>query len=184
MYTCAVNFNVLYCLNIFVLHSYHAATEFSQSLSNWLGERLGFIVQDLLGVMERSKAGGDGGNFSSYRPRRAKEVASFEAKKAQYLTAAKTSPGQIWLKLVDEGKPNFPIVGGACLTHWKDEHQPRHMPDQPHEGFEPGSQLQKVSEQFYGQLHDWHSQIMRSREHICELLLTVPRRECTKPSEL
>lgn len=98
-----------------------------------------------------------------------KEIESFEAKKAQYLTAAKTSPGQIWLKLVDEGKSSSPIVGGICVTHWKDWQQTRHMPDKAHEGFEPGSQLQKISEQFYGQLHDWHGEIMKPREHICKL---------------
>lgn len=96
------------------------------------------------------------------------EAESFEVKKAQYLAAAKSSPGQMWFKLVDEGQPLFPIVGGVCVTHWKDEQQPRHMPDEPHEGFEPGSQIQQMSEQFYGQLHEWHSQIMRPREHICK----------------
>lgn len=96
------------------------------------------------------------------------EVESFEVKKAQYLAAAKSSPGQIWIKLVDESQQLFPIVGGACLTHWKEEQQPKHMPDEAHDGFEPGSQIQKMSEQFYGQLHEWHSQIMRPREHFCK----------------
>lgn len=96
------------------------------------------------------------------------EAESFEVKKAQYLAAAKTSPGQMWLKLVDESQPLFPIVGGVCITHWKWEQQPRHMPDEPHEGFEPGSQIQQMSEQFYGQLHEWHTQVMRPREHMCK----------------
>lgn len=96
------------------------------------------------------------------------EVESFEVKKAQYLAAAKTSPGQLWYKVVDEEQSLSPIVGGVCLTHWKEEQQPKHMPDESHKGFEPGSQIQKVSEQFYGQLHEWHSQIMRPREHICK----------------
>jgi hypothetical protein len=96
------------------------------------------------------------------------EVKSFEVKKAQYLAAAETSPGQMWFKIVNEEQPLLPIVGGICLTHWKEEQQPRYMPDQSHEGFEPGSQIQKMSEQMYGQLHDWHSQIMASREHICK----------------
>ncbi|KAH8131878.1 hypothetical protein FP744_10006289 [Trichoderma asperellum] len=94
------------------------------------------------------------------------EVESFEVKKAQYLAAAKTNPGQLWYKVVDEEQSLSPIVGGVCLTHWKEEQQPKHMPDESHKGFEPGSQIQKVSEQFYGQLHEWHSQIMRPREHI------------------
>ncbi|EHK47139.1 uncharacterized protein TrAtP1_010210 [Trichoderma atroviride] len=94
------------------------------------------------------------------------EAESFEVKKAQYLAAAKSSPGQMWYKVVDEEQPLLPIVGGICITHWKEEQQPRHMPDEPHEGFEPGSQIRKMSEQFYGQLHDWHSQIMRPREHV------------------
>lgn len=96
------------------------------------------------------------------------EIESFEVKKAQYLAAAKTSPGQLWHKVIDEEQSLSPIVGGVCLTHWKEEQQPKHMPDESHNGFEPGSQIQKVSEQFYGQLHEWHSQIMRPREHICK----------------
>jgi hypothetical protein len=96
------------------------------------------------------------------------EVESFEVKKAQYLAAAKTSPGQMWFKVIDEEQPLFPIVGGLCITLWKEKDQPKHMPDESHEGFEPGSQIQKMSEQLYGQLHDWHSQIMRPRDHICK----------------
>lgn len=97
-----------------------------------------------------------------------KEVESFEVKKSQYLAAAKSSPGQLWYKVIDEGQSLFPIVGGICVTHWKEEQRPKHMPDESHEAFEPGSQIQKVSEQFYGQLHEWHTQLMRPREHICK----------------
>ncbi|KAM0261126.1 hypothetical protein ACHAQJ_002388 [Trichoderma viride] len=94
------------------------------------------------------------------------EAASFATKKAQYLAAAKTSPGQMWFKVVDMEKPSFPIIGGLCVTHWKDEQNPKHMPDDAHNGFEPGSQIQMVSQQFYGQLHEWHHQLMQPREHI------------------
>ncbi|KAL6886081.1 hypothetical protein GGI43DRAFT_431880 [Trichoderma evansii] len=71
-------------------------------------------------------------------------------------------------EIIDESQPLYPIVGGVCLTHWKEDQdqKPKHMPDESHEGFEPGSQIQKVSEQLYGQLHEWHRQIMWPREHI------------------
>lgn len=98
-----------------------------------------------------------------------KEAAAFSAKKSQYLAAARTSPRQMWFKLVDIEKSL--IVGGICMTHWKDEENPRNMPDSPHYGFQPGSQLQMMSKQLYGQLDMWHRQIMKGREHICELPL-------------
>lgn len=76
----------------------------------------------------------------------------------------------MWFKIIDEDQQLHPIVGGVCFTHWKEDQdqKPRHMSDESHEGFEPGSQIQKVSEQFYGQLHEWHRQIMCPREHICK----------------
>ncbi|KAK4077834.1 uncharacterized protein Triagg1_3528 [Trichoderma aggressivum f. europaeum] len=95
-----------------------------------------------------------------------KEAAAFAVKKAQYLAAARTSPGQMWFKLVDTEKSPPLIVGGCCVTHWRDEEHPRNMPDTPHYGFEPGSQLRMMSEQLYGQLDVWHRRAMKGREHI------------------
>ncbi|EGR47121.1 uncharacterized protein TRIREDRAFT_109387 [Trichoderma reesei QM6a] len=96
-----------------------------------------------------------------------KEAAAFELKKAQYLAAARTSPGQTWFKLVDTSKtPDESIVGGLCMTHWKHEEKPRNMPDAPHHGFEPGSQRRMMSEQLYGQVDEWHRRAMQKREHM------------------
>lgn len=98
-----------------------------------------------------------------------KEAAAFELKKAQYLAAARTSPGQTWFKLVDTSKtPDESIVGGLCMTHWKHEEKPRNMPDAPHHGFEPGSQRRMMSEQLYGQVDEWHRRAMQKREHMCK----------------
>ncbi|KAL7784143.1 hypothetical protein V8C37DRAFT_396196 [Trichoderma ceciliae] len=94
------------------------------------------------------------------------EAASFAVKKAQYLASARTSPGQMWFKLVDKEKSPPVIVGGCCITLWKDEENPKNMPDAPEYGFQPGSQLRMMSEQLYGQLDIWHRRAMRSREHI------------------
>ncbi|KAL6895081.1 hypothetical protein GGI43DRAFT_424529 [Trichoderma evansii] len=55
----------------------------------------------------------------------------------------------------------FPYIGQGGL-----EKQPKHMPDESHIRFEPGSQMQKLSEQVYGKLHKWHSQIIGPRKHI------------------
>ncbi|RFU80721.1 hypothetical protein TARUN_1490 [Trichoderma arundinaceum] len=95
-----------------------------------------------------------------------KEAAAFALKKAQYLASARTSPGQRWYKLIDKEKSPPAIVGGCCITHWKDEQNPKNMPDNPYHGFEPGSQLRSMSEQLYGQLDIWHRRAMQSREHV------------------
>lgn len=99
-----------------------------------------------------------------------KEVAAFALKKAQYLASAKTSPGQMWFKLIDKEQSPPPIVGGCCFTHWKDENDPKNMPDKPYYGFAPGSQLRMMCEQLYGQLDSWHRRAMQGREHVCRFL--------------
>ena len=54
-----------------------------------------------------------------------KEAAAFAVKKAQYLAAAQTSPGQMWFKLVDTEKSPPLIVGGCCVTPIKDSNRDR-----------------------------------------------------------
>lgn len=98
----------------------------------------------------------------------AKEATSFAMKKAQYLDFAKTGPGQQWIKLVDKEKAPSSIIGGLCLTHWKDAQKPKNVPKLA-EVKQASQQPQMITQQLYGQLDVWHSQVMQSREHICQL---------------
>ncbi|KAF2258846.1 putative GNAT family acetyltransferase [Lojkania enalia] len=90
------------------------------------------------------------------------EEAAFNSMKKMLLNEAKNNPGSVrWLKCTDTKSAR--IAGAACFKHEKE--WPRPGANFTGCGFDPGSELQELSDSFYRQLLGWRLRIMKG-EHI------------------